>query len=84
MILAVIVVHMFLTYTRWGSQLYITGGNREAARLSGISVNKISFGLMFFRVYVQLSGVSCMHLVLVQDKLMQGRHYSWKLLLRYL
>lgn len=43
MIVAVIAVHVFLTYTRWGRQLYITGGNREAARLSGISVNKIRF-----------------------------------------
>ncbi|CAN7302739.1 ABC transporter permease [Paenibacillus sp. LjRoot153] len=43
MIVSVIAVHVFLTYTRWGRQLYITGGNREAARLSGISVNKIRF-----------------------------------------
>jgi simple sugar transport system permease protein len=41
MIVAVVIVHIFLTYTKWGRQLYITGGNREAARLSGISVNKI-------------------------------------------
>ncbi|MZQ86262.1 ABC transporter permease [Paenibacillus sp. 5J-6] len=41
MLVAVIAVHIFLTYTRWGRQLYMTGGNREAARLSGISVNKI-------------------------------------------
>lgn len=41
MIVAVALVHIFLTYTRWGRQLYITGGNREAARLSGISVNKV-------------------------------------------
>jgi simple sugar transport system permease protein len=41
MIVAVALVHIFLTYTRWGRQLYVTGGNREAARLSGISVNKV-------------------------------------------
>lgn len=41
MIVAVALVHVFLTYTRWGRQLYITGGNREAARLAGISVNRI-------------------------------------------
>ncbi len=41
MIVAVALVHLFLTYTRWGRQLYITGGNREAARLAGISVNRI-------------------------------------------
>lgn len=41
MIAAVILVHLFLKHTRWGRQLYITGGNREAARLSGIPVNKV-------------------------------------------
>lgn len=41
MLLAVIAVHLFLNYTRWGRQMYITGGNREAARLSGIRVNRV-------------------------------------------
>ncbi|MBD2865162.1 MULTISPECIES: ABC transporter permease [Paenibacillus] len=41
MLLAVALVHIFLKYTRWGRQLYITGGNREAARLSGIPVNRV-------------------------------------------
>ncbi|AOH53165.1 sugar ABC transporter permease [Peribacillus muralis] len=41
-IMAVIVVatHIFLTYTKHGRYMYIIGGNKEAARLSGISVNK--------------------------------------------
>ncbi|MEK3911650.1 MULTISPECIES: ABC transporter permease [Paenibacillus] len=41
MIIAVVLVHIFLTYTRWGRQLYVTGGNQEAARLSGIQVNRV-------------------------------------------
>ena len=41
MLLAVIAVHVFLNHTRWGRQMYITGGNREAARLSGIRVNRV-------------------------------------------
>lgn len=41
MIVAVVAVHIFLTYTRFGRQLYVTGGNQEAARLSGIQVNKV-------------------------------------------
>lgn len=41
MLVAVIVVHVFLMYTSAGRVLYITGGNREAARLSGISINKV-------------------------------------------
>ena len=41
MLFAVIAVHVFLNHTRWGRQMYITGGNREAARLSGIRVNRV-------------------------------------------
>lgn len=41
MLAAVIGAHIFLQYTRWGRQFYMTGGNREAARLSGIPVNRI-------------------------------------------
>jgi simple sugar transport system permease protein len=41
MVLSVIFVHIFLNYTRWGRLLYITGGNKEAARLSGIKVNQV-------------------------------------------
>ncbi|MFB6469458.1 ABC transporter permease [Cytobacillus sp. Hz8] len=40
MAVAVIVVHIFLTYTKHGRYMYVIGGNREAARLSGIQVNK--------------------------------------------
>ncbi|TSB46187.1 ABC transporter permease [Alkalicoccobacillus porphyridii] len=40
MIVCVVVVHIFLTYTKHGRCLYIIGGNEEAARLSGIAVNK--------------------------------------------
>lgn len=40
MLLAVIVVHFFLHYTRHGRLLYMTGGNIEAARLSGVAVDR--------------------------------------------
>ncbi|WP_077214356.1 ABC transporter permease [Bacillus dakarensis] len=40
MLVVVIVVHIFLTYTKHGRYMYIIGGNKEAARLSGIPVNK--------------------------------------------
>jgi simple sugar transport system permease protein len=42
LIMAVIVIatHIFLTYTKHGRYMYIIGGNKEAARLSGIAVNK--------------------------------------------
>ncbi|GIQ68877.1 ABC transporter permease [Xylanibacillus composti] len=41
LLVTVAVVHILLRYTRWGRQMYITGGNREAARLSGIKVNRV-------------------------------------------
>lgn len=47
MLIAVIVVHIFLTYTKFGRYIYATGGNKEAARLSGIPVNR-------YRVYAGL------------------------------
>jgi len=40
MAVAVIIVHIFLTYTKHGRYMYVIGGNKEAARLSGIPVNK--------------------------------------------
>ncbi|ALM27465.1 ABC transporter permease [Bacillus sp. FSL R5-0820] len=42
LIMAVIVLfaHVFMTYTKHGRLMYIIGGNKEAARLSGIHVNK--------------------------------------------
>lgn len=36
----VIVVHIFLTFTKHGRYMYVVGGNPEAARLSGVNVNK--------------------------------------------
>ncbi|MCM3627448.1 ABC transporter permease [Paenibacillus glycanilyticus] len=41
MVIAVIAVHLFFKYTRWGRQMYTTGGNEEAARLSGVRVRRI-------------------------------------------
>ncbi|MGG1676239.1 ABC transporter permease [Neobacillus sp. NRS-1170] len=40
MAVTVILVHVFLTYTKHGRYMYVIGGNKEAARLSGIPVNK--------------------------------------------
>lgn len=58
MLLAVILVHIFLTYTRWGRQMYVTGGNREAARLSGISVNRVrTFAYVLSGIFAAIGGV---------------------------
>ena len=40
MILVALAFHLLLQYTRFGRMFYATGGNREAARLSGIPVNQ--------------------------------------------
>ncbi|MDX5475274.1 MAG: ABC transporter permease [Bacillaceae bacterium] len=40
MLLVVLAVHLFLNYTKHGRYMYIIGGNIEAARLSGIPVNR--------------------------------------------
>ncbi|GAA0375841.1 ABC transporter permease [Bacillus horti] len=53
MLVIVAVVHIYLNYTRQGRLLYITGGNQEAARLSGVRVNRYKT-----LAYV-LSGICC-------------------------
>lgn len=40
MLAVVLFAHFFLNYTKYGRYMYAVGGNPEAARLSGISVNK--------------------------------------------
>ncbi len=40
MVVVVGIVHVFLTYTKHGRYIYVIGGNMEAARLSGIPVNR--------------------------------------------
>jgi len=38
---AAILAHVVLRYTRYGRQVYAVGGNPEAARLSGLNVNRV-------------------------------------------
>lgn len=58
MIILVIAVHIFLKYTYWGRLLYITGGNREAAYLSGVPVNKVRvFAYVLSGVFASLAGI---------------------------
>lgn len=40
MLIIIVVIHVFLTFTKHGRYMYIVGGNPEAARLSGVNVNK--------------------------------------------
>jgi ribose transport system permease protein len=38
--------HLVLQYTRFGRYVYMTGGNREAARLAGVRTNRIVVGCL--------------------------------------
>jgi simple sugar transport system permease protein len=58
MALAILVVHVFLTYTRYGRFLYVTGGNLEAARLSGIPVNRYrTLAYMLSALFASIGGI---------------------------
>ncbi len=41
MALLYVVAHIVLTYSVWGRHLYAVGGNKEAARLSGVPVRRV-------------------------------------------
>ncbi|ANU14528.1 ribose ABC transport system, permease protein RbsC [Planococcus halocryophilus Or1] len=43
MLVMVIASYIVLHHTRWGRILYMTGGNAEAATLSGVNVKKVKF-----------------------------------------
>lgn len=58
MLVIAIVVHIFLQYTRWGRMFYAVGGNREAARLSGIPVNRIRlYAYVLSAVLATIAGI---------------------------
>jgi ribose/xylose/arabinose/galactoside ABC-type transport system permease subunit len=41
LMILVVLTHVLLQYTKWGINIYATGGNETAAWLSGINVNRI-------------------------------------------
>lgn len=58
MLVVVVLVHIFLTYTKHGRYMYVVGGNMEAARLSGIPVNKYKvFAYLLSAVFAAIGGV---------------------------
>ena len=53
-----VVVHLLMNYTSFGRSIYAVGGNVEAARLSGINVNKVKILVMgTVALLAALSGV---------------------------
>lgn len=45
LVVVAIVVHVLLTYTRMGRNIYAVGGNDTAARLSGVNINRYIIGV---------------------------------------
>ncbi len=58
MLVCVLLVHVFLSYTKYGRYIYAVGGNRTAAKLSGIPVKKYRFAAgMIAAFFIALTGV---------------------------
>lgn len=58
MLACVAVAHIFLTYTKHGRFLYAMGGNKEAAKLSGINVKKYRYlAGMITAVFIAIAGI---------------------------
>lgn len=55
---AALLVGWFLSYTRWGRELYAVGGNAEAARLAGIPVvRRIQLAFLLSALLSSLAGL---------------------------
>lgn len=58
MFAVVMIVHLFLNHTKHGRYLYMIGGNREAARLSGIPVNRYrTLAYVISTLFAALGGI---------------------------
>ena len=58
MILMVFVAYLVLNHTRWGRILYMTGGNAEAATLSGVNVRKVKFAAYVISgIFASMAGI---------------------------
>jgi len=57
-IIVFIIMHIFLNFTALGRKIYSVGGNREAARLSGINVtNTLNFAYIMSGVMCAIAGI---------------------------
>lgn len=55
MLVVVLLVHLFLTYTKHGRYMYMIGGNAEAAKLSGIAVSR--YRLLAYLISALFAGI---------------------------
>ncbi|MFC4355733.1 ABC transporter permease [Chryseomicrobium palamuruense] len=58
MVVMVLAAYLILDHTRWGRILYMTGGNAEAAKLSGVNVKKVkTLAYIISGVFASMAGV---------------------------
>lgn len=58
MIVVVLIMQVFLTYTKHGRYMYVVGGNMEAARLSGISIGRYrTMAYLISSAFAALGGI---------------------------
>lgn len=58
MLVMVIASYIVLHHTRWGRILYMTGGNAEAATLSGVNVKKVKFtAYVVSGIFASMAGI---------------------------
>jgi simple sugar transport system permease protein len=58
MIVVVLIMQVFLTYTKHGRYMYVVGGNMEAARLSGISIGRYrTLAYLISSAFAALGGI---------------------------
>ncbi|PCK18865.1 sugar ABC transporter permease [Bacillus pumilus] len=77
LIMAAIVLfaHVFMTYTKHGRLMYIIGGNKEAARLSGIHVNKYKIlAYLLSALFAAIGGIVLASRVMTAE-INAGAHY---------
>jgi simple sugar transport system permease protein len=54
----IIVMHLCLNYTKFGRLLYVTGGNEEAARLSGVPVKRYkTYAYALSGLFASIAGI---------------------------
>lgn len=58
MVVLVLASYVVLNHTRWGRVLYMTGGNAEAATLSGVNVKKVKFtAYVISGIFASMAGI---------------------------
>jgi len=58
MLVMVFLAFLVLNHTRWGRVLYMTGGNAEAATLSGVNVKKVKFAAYVVSgIFASMAGI---------------------------